>query len=156
MSSLVFGGNLGLNVHGGVDDLCRFVCGVFGDICLPVSAKKNQDHEMQVPISKYTSLQICVLHSPCTVHMDSNLNFPLRQQRRHISLGIYMCILIFVLLCVTQCGFCSTVPCSKLPDPPPPRCKVSWHCSLQTIFIISTDVFPCLLVAAVGSREAFY
>ena len=134
--------------------ICIF--GVFEILVCKKYQQKSQDHEMQVPISKYSILHCksaCyILH----VHMDSNLIFPPRQQRRHISLGIYMCILIFVLLCVTQCGFCSTVPCIKLPDPPPPRCKVSWHCSLQTIFIISTDVFPCLLVAAVGSREAFY
>ena len=38
----------------------------FLEIFVCLYQQKSQDHEMQVPISKYTALQICVFHSPCT------------------------------------------------------------------------------------------
>ena len=103
-----------------VDDLCRFVYLGF----LRYLSVRSISKKVKIMKCKYQLVSILHCKSACYilhVHMDSNLIFPPRQQRRHISLGIYMCILIFVLLCVTQCGFCSTVPCSKLPDPPPPQ-----------------------------------
>ena len=44
--------------------ICIF--GVFEILVCKKYQQKSQDHEMQVPISKYTALQICVFHSPCT------------------------------------------------------------------------------------------